>query len=98
VVDMGRRKSLEVKEVKQIKPEDITVYVVFEKKENRVDVDVYGGLKYVCKLFEILSDYGFETFTFDSWENYDMSRESIEKMVKELKDMGYNVKYKEYND
>jgi dihydroorotase-like cyclic amidohydrolase len=98
VVDMGRRKSLEVKEVKQIKPEDITVYVTLIKKENRVDVDVYGGITHVCKLFEILRDYGFETFTFDSWENYDMSRESIEKMIKELKDMGYNVKYKEYND
>jgi hypothetical protein len=99
VVDMGKsKKSLEVKEVKQIKPEDIEVFIVHYKKDNRVEVDVYGGLIHVCKLFEILSYYAFETFTYDSWERYDMSKKSIEKMINELKEYGYNVRYKEYND
>jgi hypothetical protein len=52
----------------------------------------------VRELSEILDRYGFETWDNKIWDGYDIEKESIKKLVNELKRKGFKVKYKEFKD
>jgi hypothetical protein len=79
-----------------ISKEDFEVVVDYEKRTGNAWVDVYLGPD-VRRLFGMLDEYGFEgDWDCTVWRGYEMSRDTVRKLVDELKAKGYKVKYKEY--